>query len=80
MLHQVDKAHRVSGDVDVQFHDGDLLIMDGRVQQYFRHNAPKEAVKGKRINVTWRWSGTNTRTNASWRLRAGLPCPLPSRR
>ena len=39
----------------VRFGAGDLVLMDGRVQQHFLHRVPRASAGGDRINLTWRW-------------------------
>ena len=43
----------------IKLFSGDLLLMDGCVQQYYLHKVPKESQLGKRINLTWRWVVTH---------------------
>ena len=39
---------------DVQLRDDDLLTMEGRMQYFYKHRAPKAVADGPRINRTWR--------------------------
>ena len=36
--------------------------MEGNFQKYFQHQVPKEAARGGRINLTWRWVVKHTRS------------------
>ena len=33
----------------------DVLLMDGKLQEHYRHSVPPEASKGPRVNLTFRW-------------------------
>jgi alkylated DNA repair dioxygenase AlkB len=49
--HRRDAADRV----DIDLHDGSLLIMRGELQRHYRHAVPKQrAIREPRINLTFR--------------------------
>lgn len=52
-LHPKDNPKAVTS---ILLEHGDLCTMEGLCQKHYRHRVPREvAVKGPRINLTWRW-------------------------
>ena len=52
------KDRRSSQITSVKLFAGDLLVMDGRMQQHYLHKVPKASKDNQqedRINLTWRW-------------------------
>lgn len=47
--------------IDVELQSGDLLMMEGNIQQYWRHSLPKSKIKlSARINLTFRRINVNS--------------------
>ena len=53
--HAMKAGHRYKGNQDYLLRNGDLCVMEGRFQEFYKHMVPKSPASGGRINLTWRW-------------------------